>query len=202
MKRRACPPVATLALLAVVCFVYATELAGDGLAICREFGLTPSHPTVVGLFASMVLHDPASWQHVLGNAVMLLAAGVTVERALGHLRLLTLFAAAGIGGALMHVAADPTSVTPMVGSSAAVFGILASLGMLYPRTVGFVATCAAWNIWQTVTGSAGQVATAAHLGGFAMGALLTAIVFSRQLAEIRGWRRAPRSARAVAAAPW
>jgi membrane associated rhomboid family serine protease len=198
MQRRASPPVATLALVAVIFFTFAFELAGDGAGLCARWGLVPAHPTIASLLASMMLHDPSSWSHVIGNGVTLLIAGIAVERVLGHARLLALFVAAGIGGAAMHMLVDPSSTIPMVGTSACIFGVLAAAGMIYPRTVGFVAAYAAWNIWQTITGSGGPVATAAHLGGLATGYIVMRFVFGRTLAEARGWRRAPRVARATA----
>ncbi len=198
MKRRCSPPLVTLLLLAIVFFTFALELAGDGAGLCARYGLVPANPTIVSLFASMVLHDPSDWLHITGNALTLLVAGIAVERLLGHVRLLVVFAAAGAAGAAMHMAANPNSMTPMVGSSACIFGLLASLGMLYPRALGFVGTLAAINVWQTVTGSGGAVATAAHLGGFAAGYVVTRFVFAETLAHVHGWA-SPRAMRAVVA---
>jgi len=191
VRRAPARPVATLTLLAVVFGFYGVELAGDGSAICERWGLVPTHPTVAGLVASMALHDPSGWGHVLGNALALLVAGVAVERVLGHWRVLALFLVAGVAGALAHVAADPSSTSALVGCSASVFGLLGAMALLYPRTVGFVATLTAVNVWQTFAGTGGSVAVAAHCAGFAAGAVVTVLVFGQRLAVARGWRRVP-----------
>lgn len=118
----------------------------------------------------------------------------------GHVRLLVLYLLGGVGAAAFHVLANPGSLVPEVGASGPIFALMAAAAMLYPRLVGFVAVYAALNIWQTITGSGGEVATAAHVGGFAAGYFVTRFAFGRMLADVRGWRRVGlREARAVAA---
>ncbi len=192
-------PLATAGLVATNVAVFAAERAGDGLAMCQRFGFVPARPTLGSALTCVFLHDPTTVAHVAGNLLALALFGFIVERALGNARFALLYGLGGIGAAAFHVLAYPGSDVPEVGASGPIFAVMAAAAMLRPRLVGFVAVYAGWNVWQTVTGSAGQVATAAHLGGFTTGALMMGTVFSRQLAAVRGWRRPPRVAREVAA---
>jgi membrane associated rhomboid family serine protease len=71
-----------------------------------------------------VLHG--SWAHVILNGVWLAAFGTPVARRCGAPRFVTLAVAAAIGGAAAHLLAHRFSVTPMVGASAAVSGMMAA----------------------------------------------------------------------------
>jgi membrane associated rhomboid family serine protease len=67
-----------------------------------------------------------SWPHVLLNSVWLAAFGTPVARRCGGARFLALAAAAGLGGALAHALLHPSSITPMIGASAAIAGLMAA----------------------------------------------------------------------------
>lgn len=67
-----------------------------------------------------------SWPHLLTNVVWLAAFGSPVARRLGPMRFLLLFAAATVGGALLHWWARPLEVLPLVGASAGVSGAMAA----------------------------------------------------------------------------
>ena len=65
-----------------------------------------------------------SWAHILLNGVWLAAFGTPVARRCGAMRFLALGLAAAVGGAAAHYLADPASVMPMIGASAAVSGMM------------------------------------------------------------------------------
>jgi membrane associated rhomboid family serine protease len=196
VKRARTPlPLTTLALTASILAVYALELEGDGLGLCQRFGFVAAAPRLGTALSALFVHDPSTLWHVAGNAVALVLFGAVVERSLGHFRFVVLYLVGGIGAAAFHVLANPGSLVPEVGASGPIFALMASAAMLYPRLVGFVAAYSALNIWQTITGTSGGVATAAHVGGFVAGFVLTPVVFGRRLAEVRGWRPASRRAR-------
>jgi membrane associated rhomboid family serine protease len=67
-----------------------------------------------------VLHDLSSVAHVAGNVAFLVMFGGIVERALGYLRFLGLYVAAGIAGAALHVLVVPSATVPLVGAFPAV----------------------------------------------------------------------------------
>jgi membrane associated rhomboid family serine protease len=189
----------TLWIAIAIVAVFAAEFAGDGMALCQQYGFVATAPTLRAALSATFLH--ANLRHVGGNVVALVFFGAVVERDLGHLRVVVLYFLGSIGAAAFHVMANPESLVPEVGASGPIFALLAAAAVLRPRLVGFVATFAAINVWETVTGTGGEVATAAHLGGFSAGFVVTAIVFRRRLAEVRGWgpSRKARPAGAIAA---
>jgi membrane associated rhomboid family serine protease len=154
-------PIATFALVAATVLAYFA--AGDP----SVYGFIPAHATFGSMLTSLFLH--ASWLHLSCNMVFLAIFGTVVERSVGHLRLLALYGAAGVGGCLMHVLVNPASTSVLVGSSGAVFGLLAVAAVLQPRLLGFVGGVILLNIWCSFneTGSA----AGCHLGGFAVGFL-------------------------------
>jgi membrane associated rhomboid family serine protease len=67
-----------------------------------------------------------SWPHILLNGVWLAAFGTPIARRCGAVRFLVLGMASALGGAAAHLLANPTSVMPMIGASAAVSGMMAA----------------------------------------------------------------------------
>jgi membrane associated rhomboid family serine protease len=178
--------VVTAALSAAILAVFAVEVAGDGQALCERFGFVAADPSFGAALSSLFVHDPSGIAHVGGNVVALVLFGAVVERSLGHARFVLLYLVGGIGAAVFYVFANPASVVPEVGASGAIFAVMAAAAMLHPRLVGFVASFAALNVWEVLTGTGGTIAVAAHVGGFVTGFVVTAVVFRRRLAEVRG----------------
>jgi hypothetical protein len=67
-----------------------------------------------------------------------------------------------------HLAVDPHSSVALVGCSGSIAGIVAILGVLRPKSLGFVVM----NVYWAWTGTAGGISFAAHLGGFSFGAVV------------------------------
>jgi membrane associated rhomboid family serine protease len=67
-----------------------------------------------------------SWAHVLMNSIWLAAFGTPVARRCGAARFVVLAVATAVAGAVLHALLRPYDVTPMVGASAAVSGLMAS----------------------------------------------------------------------------
>jgi membrane associated rhomboid family serine protease len=82
-------------------------------------------------------------------------------------------------GALMHVMVDPSATAPMVGASGAICGLLAVGAVLRPRFLVFVGVFAAINIWYALTASGGGVSYGSHIGGFAVGFVVAALLRGR-----------------------
>jgi membrane associated rhomboid family serine protease len=174
MARETAPVTALLAFALVA--AYAAELALGGLPVCEAYGLVPAvfgrTGDLVPLFSHAFLHDPeAPFGHLGGNVLVLLLAGSIVERELGSVRFLALYTAAGLLGGLLHIAVDSSSSVPLIGASGAISGVLAVLGVLRPRLLGFVAGFVGWNVWLAWSGAAGDVSFATHIAGFSTGAL-------------------------------
>jgi len=171
MKR----PITVLLVLANL-LAYAAELAGGVADTCQTRGLVPAtflhSGDLLPVLSSLFLH--ASLGHLAGNLVVLAVFGAVVEGELGGLRMLALYLAAGVVGALLHVLVDPASTDALVGASGAIFGVLAVAGAARPRLLGFIIPLAAINVWYAFSGTGGEVSFACHLGGLAVGCLFAA----------------------------
>lgn len=168
----------------------------DGLTAIPFF-LTPLSCTFVH----------AGWLHIAFNLLMLVFCGRQVEHVLDKAATLLLYVAGAYGACLAQWLLNPASPNPMVGASGAISAIIATYALLYSqqqvRRVGpFSANmvrilwlAVAWIVIQIMIGIAtaggvgdlGQIAVAAHIGGFIVGLLLT-----RPLLRWR-FRKGPRS---------
>lgn len=128
--------------------------------------------------------------HIAGNVIALAVVGSVVEPALRRARLVALFVASGVGGALMHLLVATGSDAALVGASGSIAGLMAVAAVVRPRVMlGFVATYIALNLlalYFTTPLFPPGVSTAAHLGGFATGAAAVAIAAARGTVEV--WR--------------
>lgn len=149
----------------------------------------------------------AGWLHVGFNLLMLVFCGRQVEHVLARGPTCVLYIAGAYAATLAQWAVDPASTSPMVGASGAISAIIATYAVLYSqqqvRRIGpFSANmvrvlwlAAGWIVLQLMIGFAtvggysdlGQIAVAAHVGGFVAGLLLT-----RPLLRWR-FRKGPRS---------
>jgi membrane associated rhomboid family serine protease len=169
-------PYTTIVLVALIFYGYSLEMLAGGLPPCEAYGLVPARWTIGSLVFGMFLHDPDHLSHIVGNVACLAFAGFIVERAIGHLAFLVLYLTAGICGGLLHVLVDPNSLEPMVGASGAICGVLAVMGALRPRLLGFVVGFTLVNVWYALVGGGEGVSFGTHLGGFAVGVLAVAAV--------------------------
>jgi len=169
-------PFATFALVLANLVVYLHELVIGGQKVCDAYGLIPARLVPETLLTSLFLHDPGNLTHLLGNMAFLAVFGTLVEGSLGHLRFLALYGAAGVLGGFSHVLVDPSSTSPLVGASGAVFGILAVATVLRPRLLGFAVAFVGIEIWHAFAGGDGAVSFGCHLGGFFAGFLLVTIL--------------------------
>jgi membrane associated rhomboid family serine protease len=158
------------------------------------------------IFTSMFLHGGLA--HIGGNMLFLWIFGNNVEDALGRLRFLLFYLAAGVVAALSQTfitAAGGDALVPMVGASGAIAGVLAGYMVLFPRArvltlifivifVRFVYLPASlfiglWFAMQLLAAFAGAgggsgVAFVAHVGGFVAGFVLVKL-----MGPMRGYRR-------------
>jgi membrane associated rhomboid family serine protease len=177
---------ATLAIITASVAAYLAELAGGGMAVCERFGFTPAHSAFATALSSLLVHDPDHVAHIAGNMLVLALLGAVVEPVLGHARFAVVYFASGIAGALLHFAVDPHSGVALVGCSGSIVGIMAILGVLRPRSLGFVAGFVLMNVYWAWAGTAGSVSFAAHLGGFACGTLI--VLVGRVIGTVEAWR--------------
>jgi membrane associated rhomboid family serine protease len=150
----------------------------------------------VPLFTSMFLH--AGLLHLAGNMLFLWIFGDNVEDFFGHLTYLFFYLVCGIGAGLLHVLFNLGSTVPALGASGAISGVMGAYMLLYPRerilTLVFIFVVPIpavfilgyWFLLQFLSGinalgasASGGVAVWAHVGGFLLGMLLTALVRRR-----------------------
>lgn len=158
-----------------------------------------SHPqgqmtaAMLPLFTSMFLHGGIL--HLVGNMLFLWVFGGGIEDRLGHAAYLLFYITCGIGAGLVHVATNWGSSVPTIGASGAISGVMGAFIVLFPRSkiltlvpllfIFFTARLPAilmlgyWFLVQFLSGlstfgqiNQGGVAWWAHIGGFAMGAIL------------------------------
>lgn len=148
-------------------------------------------PRPIGLtvVSAMFLH--ANLVHLLGNMLFLFIFGRRIEEAFGRPTFLGFYLACGVVGTLAQVAAVPDSLTPILGASGAIAGVMGAYLVWFPRdrvrvlflnVVALVPASGVIGCWIAVqlvrgrflTGAVaqeGHVAYLSHLGGAAAGAL-------------------------------
>jgi membrane associated rhomboid family serine protease len=163
-------------------------------------GPAADHLNVVAMtFTSMFMHG--SWLHIAGNMLFLWIFGNNVEDALGKVRFLLFYLAAGVAATALQtfvtVAFSPEgdSSIPNVGASGAIAGVLGAYFVLLPHArvlslvflvvffffveVPAIVFLGVWFVFQLWEGgfqvlapdTGGGVAFFAHVGGFLFGLL-------------------------------
>jgi membrane associated rhomboid family serine protease len=129
------------------------------------------------LFTYMFVH--ADFWHILFNMLGLFFFGPRLEIHLGERDFALLYFLSGLGGAVLSFFFAPTAA--VVGASGAVFGILLGFARYWPHEPVYiwgvlpvparvlVAAMAALSTYFGITGSGGNIAHFAHLGGFVAG---------------------------------
>jgi membrane associated rhomboid family serine protease len=145
------------------------------------------------ILTSMFLHS--GFLHIAGNMLFLWIFGDNVEDFFGHIPYLFFYLFCGIGAGLAHAFFNLYSRVPALGASGAISGVMGAYILLYPRAriltlvfvfllpIPAVVVLGEWFLVQFLAGintlgggSSGGVAVMAHLGGFVLGMLITAIV--------------------------
>ena len=193
------------AAISVLGFVPATLLMPH--AESNGFAALPPAATI---FTSMFMHG--GLLHLAGNMLYLWIFGNNVEDAMGHARFALFYLACGVAAAMTFAFIDPASRIPLVGASGAISGVLAAYVLLFPRArvtvivpLGIIFypfrlsafwVVSFWFVLQLLSASLSHpqqpgVAWWAHVGGFAMGLLLTPLFKSRSFPMFGRVRRGP-----------
>ena len=130
------------------------------------------------LLTAAFVHSTGSFWHIALNMLALWMLGRTLEPLLGRARFLALYLISALGGSVAVALIAP--MTPVVGASGAVFGLLGAL-LVIGRHLG--ANLTGIIIVLTINLVIGfipgfQIAWQAHVGGLAIGALI-GFVFAR-----------------------
>ena len=158
------------------------------------------------LVTHMFMHG--SFIHLFFNMYSLVIFGIVLEQVWGSQKFFLYYMVTGLGAAALHllvmyieagsyqnaamagsaIAAQHLEIlrlTPTVGASGAVYGVLLDYGMLFPNNVlqllfppialkakWFVMIFGAIELWMGLSNSGGNIAHFAHLGGMLFGYLL------------------------------
>jgi membrane associated rhomboid family serine protease len=197
------PPL-TLALIAINVAVFAAlRFVSDGVAwrAIDNFGFTPERfasqaPLGIGGWLSpltyMFLHG--DWTHLGINMVTLAAFGAGIERRLGAATTASFYLLCGLIAAGAHYVVYPLSDEPVIGASGAISGLVGGVLTMMAaarRRPGqgapgwLLGAAAMWAIPTVLFGIVGMpgtngsnIAWVAHLGGFAGGLAVSAVLLS------------------------
>ncbi len=194
------PPVTQALLIANIAVFLLQQLIGP--ILIAHFALWPLGEPAFARTASGVIEvgfEP--WQivsyaflhgglfHLLMNCFTLYMFGGPIERTLGPRPFVVYYATCVVGAALLQLATmgvqPPGGMTPTVGASGGVYGLLLAFGMLYPRQIIvllippipmpawlFVIVFGALELWLGLSRAQSPIAHFAHLGGMLAGFLL------------------------------
>ncbi|HSH55290.1 MAG TPA: rhomboid family intramembrane serine protease [Candidatus Limnocylindrales bacterium] len=203
-----------LVLLNIAVFIYEAMLlaqfGGIGLdAFLGQYAVIPADifdgtPLEISLLTAMFIHG--GLLHILSNMIFLLPFGDNVEDRLGRVRYLFFYLACGLIASVVYSAFNANSLTPLVGASGAIAGVLAGYLALHPRgrvkglffffIILFPITLPAfvfigyWFITQIFSSvasfgagaasDAGGVAFLAHVAGFLAGLVLAPLLAPKE----------------------
>jgi membrane associated rhomboid family serine protease len=150
---------------------------------------------LLSLLLSIFMHG--SWLHLLGNMLFLWIFGNNVEDRLGRVKFIFFYLLCGVVASLVHVLFNLDSLTPVIGASGAVSGVMGAYLLLFPtariRTLIFIfilfttvdvpaaVFLVIWFIFQFFyAGGGSSIAWLAHVGGFIAGMILLKVFQGRR----------------------
>jgi len=207
-------PLVTRSLVAGNTLLFLVQLVSPAAAerMINLFGFIPArlifpelfHYTLweamLTLVTSLFIHG--GLVHLLGNMVYLWVFGDAVEDAFGHAGYLLFYLMSGMLGSLTHTCVFPHSLTPSIGASGSIAGILGAFFVLRPRArivtlfplvvywamaeIRAALFLPIWFAMQFLNGALSIAAAAhtqevagvawwAHVGGFIFGAIVAGV---------------------------
>ncbi len=153
----------------------------------RKLSFTPAYAFskpwtfVTSIFLHADIFPNGDFLHIFWNMFALFMFGTFLESRIGPKNFLAVFFLAGILGNFAYFALAPNSKIPAVGASGAIFGIIGTLAILYPRLVVWMGLMPmpiifAAFIWAIISfigifTAGGGIAHEAHLAGLLFGGL-------------------------------
>jgi membrane associated rhomboid family serine protease len=153
----------------------------------------PHKNVYLAVLYSMFLH--ANLLHIGGNMLFLWIFGNNIEDVMGVIGYVLFYLVSGVVAAGAFVISDPSSVTPIVGASGAIAGVMGAYLVLFPNVrirsllfLGFFVLfrdisakwlLLFWFVLQFFTAPSSGVAWVAHVGGFAFGAIVALVLRTR-----------------------
>lgn len=172
-------------ILVVTIAAYVLQLLPfTGTTLFQWGALVPAlafrHGQIWRLVSYMVLHDPSNPFHLLFNMLALWMFANELEQRWGPRRFLGFYLFSGIGAGmlnLLNLMSPATAITPIIGASGAILGLLTAYAWYFPdrRILVFfvfplpvrwaVILFGAVSLMFAVQGGGGQIAHLTHLGG-------------------------------------
>lgn len=162
------------------------QITGNYVCVLGDGG------SVTTLISHAFLHG--SWFHLIANMWFLWIFGDNVEDMMDRWQFVIFYLMCAFAAAVAQIVTAPGAITPMVGASGAIGGVMGAYARLYPKAeihtvipIGFYITSASipaaymlgyWFFIQVLSGlpalggSTGGVAFWAHVGGFLAGLVL------------------------------
>jgi len=191
-------PWATLGLILACSLIFLLQLSAP-IEDQLGFMIQPDRVAPWQWVTSTFMHG--GLLHLAGNMLFLWVYGRYLEERLGHGRYLGLYLALGLGASLVFFFAHFGEGTPALGASGAISGLMGVVLIAAPRAKVHVVWRLYWSFhvpawlllghwvmeqfWMASAGVEG-IAIAAHLGGFALGAIAAALMRG-PLVQITGW---------------
>ena len=195
-------PIISWALISICSLIFFYQLSlsiFDFNNFVRYFGITPfklinnTNDQWFTVLSSMFVHGNLT--HLAGNMVYLWIFGDNIEDSFGKVRFILFYLLCGVAAVFSQILYDPNSLTPMIGASGAIAGVLGAYLILYPRakiwvfmwivfivrliTVPAFIVLGIWMFLQLINvidqGTSG-VAYSAHIGGFIAGMILAPLL--------------------------
>lgn len=155
--------------------------------IAFYYGFIPGEFNLLSLFTSMFIH--MSFLHVIGNMWFLWVFGDSVEGKIGHFKFLLLYIFSGIcSSAFYFLFSEYDLLTPVIGASGAISGIVGAYLFLFPKNKLRVFPCFTflsifyivfWFLFQLFFAMFGNSETAylGHIGGF-LGGIIFVLIYA------------------------
>jgi len=174
-----------------LCQQYADE---QNSSMLRNYAYVPAAPRPISYLTSLFLH--AGWLHLIFNMWFLWLAGTILEDTWGRVIYPAFYLLCGLLATVAHGMVNAGSLTPALGASGAIAGLMGAFLVRFPKTkirmmwmflLGFriwrykfsapaFALLPLWLAQEFLSGvftaASGGVAHWAHIGGFVAGALL------------------------------
>lgn len=157
--------------------------------VSLNYGFRPAYQSIVTVFTYMFLHG--GFGHLFGNMIFLWLVGCLLEMGCGRLFCVVAYFVTGIASALFFWLFNMDSITPLVGASGAISGLMGAFAVMYGKnrvkifySLGFYFNYISFPavmlfpIWignelvQLFFGAESNVAYLAHIGGLISGGLL------------------------------
>ncbi|HZK43111.1 MAG TPA: rhomboid family intramembrane serine protease [Syntrophomonadaceae bacterium] len=191
-------PIITILLIILNIYIYFNTTFLNPTGVEETFfvyGLVPanfiSDTSLLTLISYTFLH--ASPLHLIGNMWILWLFGDNVEDKMGKVKFLLFYSICGVLAGVSHIIVNPYSYIPVIGASGAVAGIMGAYFLMFRNAkvltfvppfflfnlpawiyLGFWGLSQLWCGAQSIfnSGSCGQIAFWAHIGGFITGMIL------------------------------